>query len=425
MKLIWKRTTLLLGALVVIGLVAAACGDDPTPTPTSPPPAPTATPTSAPAPEPTAPTSGQPANTPTPRPANTPTPQQSEYDRVLEAAMQEGVVSIIGHESELRQKILVDEFEARFPGIRVEYLGLPGTEANARCQAEWDADAFSYDVVMARCTDFLFDIADEGGLQRIRDNILLPGILDDESLWVGGFDQSFLDTQDEYIFSFGAFTLSITWQRTDLLPQDEITRIGQLLDPKYSGKIGFADPRPGKSFLSQYQSAFIYEDSGEEGLRTLFEDNGARIFGTGDQLIDTMVRTDELWLAVGFPDHRLKAFQDEGLEAANNIEPTRFEDACWMGRTNGFVAIPVNNPNPNATKIWANWVLGREAQEIWSFESGEASARSDVPAGTSGRWPDPTRCDWKNFQTEEFMVNERLLNPTGDAVTRILSELGR
>ncbi len=424
MKRIWKRTTLLLGALAVIALVAAACGDDPTPTPTSAPaPAPTATPTSAPAPEPTAPTGSQPANTPTPRPANTPTPQQSEYDRVLAAALEEGVVSIIGHESELRQAILVDQFEARFPGIRVEYLGLPGGEADARCEAEWAADAFNYDVIMARCTNFAFDIADEGGLQRIRDNILLPNLLE-EQLWVGGFDESFLDTQDEYIFSFGAFSLSITWQRTDLLPQDEITRIGQLLDPKYSGKIGFADPR--ESFLSNYQTAFIYEDSGEDGLRTLFEDNGARIFGTGDQLIDTMVRTDELWLAVGFPDHRLKSFQDAGLEAANNIEPTRFEDACWMGRTNGFIAIPTNNPHPNATKIWANWVLSQEAQEIWSFESGEASARTDVPPGTSGRYPDPAICgNWKNFQTEEFMVSERLLNPTADAVSRILSELGR
>ena len=397
MKLIWKRVTVLLGALAVIGLMAAACGQDPTPTP-----------------EPT----------PTPRPAEpTPTPQ-SEYDRVMEAALEEGVVSIIGHESELRQAILRDEFEKRFPGIRVEYLGLPGGEADARCQAEWDADAFNYDVIMARCVDFAFEIADEGGLQRIADNVLLPGLLDDESLWVGGFDESFLDTQDEYIFSFGAFSLSITWQRTDLLAQDEITRIGQLLDPKYSGKIGFADPR--ESFLSNYQTAFIYEDSGEAGLRTLFEDNGARIFGTGDQLIDTMVRTDELWLAVGFPDHRLKAFQDEGLEAANNIEPTRFEDACWMGRTNGFVAIPTNNPHPNATKIWMNWVLGAEAQEIWAFESGEASARTDIPPGTSGRYPDPAVCDnWRNFQTEEFMVTDRLLNPTADAVTRILSELGR
>ena len=417
---IWLRIAALAAVAAALGIVLVACGSDPTPTPQ-----PTATPTamSAPAqPTPTSPPAMEPTATPgSAAPTATPTPAISEYEKTLAAAMEEGVVSIIGHESELRRAILKDEFEKRFPGIRVEYLGLPGGEADARCESEWDAGAFNYDVVMARCTDFLFEIADEGGLQPISDNVLLPNILEEE-LWVGGFDESYLDTQDEYIFSFGAFSLSITWQRTDLLPQDEITMIEQLLDPKYGPKLGFADPRT--SFLSNYQTAFIYENAGEEGLRTLFEDNGARIFGTGDQLIDTMVRTDDLWLAVGFPDHRLKSFQDAGLEAASNIEATKFENACWMGRTNGFVAIPVGNPHPNATKIWVNWVLGEEAQYIWSYDSGEASARADVPPGTSGRFPDPTQCNWRNFQTEEFQVSTRLLNPTRDAVTRILDALG-
>ena len=382
-----SRIAVLVGTLAAFVMLAAACGEDPTPTPI---------------------------------PTATPTPL-SEYDATLAAAMDEGVVSIIGHESELRRAILKDEFEKRFPGITVEYLGLPGGEADARCESEWEAGVFNYDVVMARCATFLFDIADSGGLQPIRDNVLLPGLLE-EDLWVGGFEESFLDTQNEYIFSFGAFSLSITWQRTDLLPQDEITQIEQLLDPKYAGRIGFADPRT--DFLSNYQTAFIYENSGESGLRTLFEENGSPIFGDGAQLIDTMVRTDDLWMAVGFPDHRLKSFLDAGLEAASNIEPTQFENACWMGRTNGFVAIPTDNPHPNATKIWMNWVLGPEAQELWSFESGEPSARTDVPVGTPGRWPDPARCDWRNFQTEEFMVNDRLLNPTRDLVTLILDELG-
>ena len=215
---------------MAFAMFAAACGEDPTPTPT---PVPTATPTPL-----------------------------SEYDATLAAAMEEGTVSIIGHESELRRAIVKDEFEKRFPGITVEYLGLPGGEADARCESEWEAGVFNYDVVMARCVNFLFEIADDGGLQPIRDNVLLDNILE-EDLWVGGFDESFLDTQDEYIFSFGAFSLSITWQRTDLLPQDEITRIEQLLDPKYAGRIGFADPR--ESFLSNYQAAFIFENSGEAG----------------------------------------------------------------------------------------------------------------------------------------------------------------
>ena len=55
-----------------------------------------------------------------------------EWAQTLAAAQEEGVVSVIGHESELRRAIVKDEFEKRFPGIKVEYLGLPGGEADAK-----------------------------------------------------------------------------------------------------------------------------------------------------------------------------------------------------------------------------------------------------------------------------------------------------
>jgi len=342
-----------------------------------------------------------------------------EYEETLALARKEGVVSIIAHSSALRRAILKDEFEKRFPAITVEYLAIDNSEATARCEAESAAGTFPWDVMMGRCIDYQFEIADTGGLTPIKDLIILPGLLE-EKLWLGGFDDTFLDTQDKFVFSFGSFALSITWQRTDLLPIESITKVEQLLDPAYKGKIAMADPRT--DFLANYVISFIYHKLGEAGLRTLFEDQDVTIFGTNEQLIDAMVRTDDYWLGFGFPDHRLQHFQKLGLTKAFDIEPTQWADALFMGRTNGTIGVPTDNPHPNATKIWVNWVLGREAQMLWSFESGEPSARTDIPSGEPLRTPDPARGEWVNFQTEEFEVSKRLLNPTRDLIAKILDE---
>ncbi len=345
-----------------------------------------------------------------------------EYEETLALAREEGLVSIVGHESALRRAIMKDEFEKRFPGISVEYLGINNSDAAARLPAEWDSGVFKWDVMSGRGLDFQFERAAAGDLQPIRSLIILPDLLE-EHLWVAGLDESFVDEAKRFIFGFGAFSLSITWQRADLLPIATITRIEQLLDPAYKGQIAMVDPRT--DFLSNYVISFIYHGLGEAGIRTLFEDQDPTIFGTSDQLIDAMVRTDDYTLAFGFPDHRLQEYQEAGLVKAFNIEPTQWNDALWMGRTNGAIAVPVNNPHPNATKIWVNWMLGREAQLLWSFESGEPSARLDIPVGEPLRWPDPARGDWTNFQAEEFQVSSRLLNPTRDLIGVILDEQGK
>ena len=420
MGFISKRLTVVFGALVAIAMVAAACGsDDPTPTPVV---------IEVPGETITVEVPGETVEVQVPGETvfvdrDTAVPDyQIEWEETLVKAKEEGEINVIAHSSALRRAILKDEFEKRFPDITVNYLALDNSEATARCEAEYAAGTFDWDVMMGRCIDFQFEIADTGGLTPIRDLIILPDLLE-EDLWVGGFDQSFLDEQDEYIFAFGAFSLSITWQRADLLPITTITAVEQLLDPAYQGKIAMVDPRT--DFLSNYVISFIYNALGEEGIRTLFEDQNPTIFGTSDQLIDAMVRTDDLELAFGFPDHRLQEYQEAGLTTAFNIEPTQWSDALWMGRTNGTIGVPTDNPHPNATKIWVNWVLGREAQLLWSFESGEPSARLDIPVGEPLRWPDPARGEWVNFQTEEFQVSDRLLNPTRDLITLILDEQGK
>jgi ABC-type Fe3+ transport system substrate-binding protein len=44
----------------------------------------------------------------------------------------------------------------------------------------------------------------------------------------------------------------------------------------------------------------------------------------------------------------------------------------------GILAIIKNRPHPNATKVFVNWLLGKEGQEVWTKSMSQPTRRRDV-----------------------------------------------
>jgi ABC-type Fe3+ transport system substrate-binding protein len=44
------------------------------------------------------------------------------------------------------------------------------------------------------------------------------------------------------------------------------------------------------------------------------------------------------------------------------------------------LAIIKNHPHPNATKVFVNWLLSKEGQEVWTKEVSQPTRRWDVDA---------------------------------------------
>jgi ABC-type Fe3+ transport system substrate-binding protein len=42
------------------------------------------------------------------------------------------------------------------------------------------------------------------------------------------------------------------------------------------------------------------------------------------------------------------------------------------------LAIIKNHPHPNATKVFVNWLLGKEGQEVWTKQMSQPTRRWDV-----------------------------------------------
>ena len=53
-----------------------------------------------------------------------------------------------------------------------------------------------------------------------------------------------------------------------------------------------------------------------------------------------------------------------------------------VGTGSGILAIIKNRPHPNATKVFVNWLLSKEGQEVWTKELSQPTRRWDVDA----RW---------------------------------------
>ncbi|MDE2765837.1 MAG: extracellular solute-binding protein, partial [Chloroflexota bacterium] len=319
---------------------------------------------------------------------------QQRLDDLYAAAREEGTVRIGGHPSDFRRDAWL-VFEERYPGINVEYVALAGSEANSRLQSEWENGVWEWDILATGATYLLGSYATENHLLDVHDVIFDPEVLDD-SVWLGGgFDANFLDAAGRYMFAYHVFIAETAFVRDDLAPVDSFESLADLLNPEYQGKVCWVDPRLGGT--PQFMAAFLLQSQGEQFVRDLLTVHEPQIFGSTQEMVTEMVRTDDCPIGIGVTRPVLKEFQDQGLGTTiMRIEPP---DGRFQGGSN-FVSVPVNAPHPNAAQLMANWFLTQDGQTQWAEKGRENSRRLDVPLGNAERMPNP-EVEWFDFSTEE------------------------
>src|SRR3990170_4962186 len=185
------------GAMVIVGLlVTAACAPASAPSPTPPP----AKPTNAPAAD------GKPAaasaSTSAP-PAAKPAAGadwQAEWAKVLEAAKKEGKVVIAGGPGEMYRTAAL-AFQKTYPDIQIEFTGITGRDFGPKILAERSGGQYLWDVHMGGSTTPMTTLKPNGVLAPLRPAFIHPAALDDTK-WVGGFEESWMDKERKYIFAF-------------------------------------------------------------------------------------------------------------------------------------------------------------------------------------------------------------------------------
>ncbi|HEY7061924.1 MAG TPA: extracellular solute-binding protein [Chloroflexota bacterium] len=319
------------------------------------------------------------------------------WDQLVVAAKQEGRLVFSGPPGELWRKGLAEAFQAQYPEINVDYDGGNSRDFWPRVFQERQGGQYLWDLRVGGPDPQVYQARDEGVLAAVKPLLVLPEVTDD-SRWFGGFDAIFADKEHTYLPGFEAFVDTAVWLNKDVVPPAQFHRDLDILNPQWKGKIVLQDPRGGAGLGL---TTVLYVKHGEQFIRDLFSQQDIVVTGDGRQQAEWVVR-GRYPIAIGLNNDVLALLEQSGVKA--NVDSV--EEGAW-GMSIGFGGIQLLNraPNPNAAKLYVNWLLTQPAQAQLAELVRANSRRTDVPAIDPSRAVDASRLpEYVPHQLEEYLA---------------------
>ena len=291
----------------------------------------------------------------------------SEWEKVVEAAQKESkVVVSIPSSADLRTN-LERTFRQRF-GIQIESVVARGSASVRKIAEEARAGVRYFDVHMGGSESVVSGLLPEGVLAPVTDSFMLSEVKDPKHWWGGHI---WTDNAKKFIYTSLAYTTDNIWYNGELMKPEQIRSFDDLLDEKWKGKIGFLDPRSPGSGASLW--SYLREIKGEEFLKKLAGQK--LILGRDQRVLAENVAKGKLTLVMGLTYYTFAPFVKAGLPVRPLPTP---KEGVYISGGSGHFIVMKDSPHPNATKVFTNWFLGREGQELFSRAMGQGTRRLDV-----------------------------------------------
>jgi ABC-type Fe3+ transport system substrate-binding protein len=294
---------------------------------------------------------------------------KKDWERVLQEAKKEGkIVAGIPARAELRKE-LEAVFKPKF-GIDMELSPARGPQNASRIASEAKAGVKYFDVFIGGSGTFE-SLAEDGIVEPLMPNLILPEVSEAKNWWGGHIWEDNLKT-NRFLYSFIADAgTGGYWHNTDVVKPGEIRSLDDLLHPKWKGKIGFLDPRTPGSGQSVW--SFFWDIKGEAWLRKLVQQD---LFISRDQrqLGDALAK-GKLAVALGVSFYTLEGFITANLPI-KELPPLK--EGAPSSNGSGVIGIVKAPPHPNAAKVFVNWLLSKEGQELYVKVMHQATRRLDV-----------------------------------------------
>ena len=291
----------------------------------------------------------------------------TDWEQLVDTARKEGKVTIsIPASAELRKQ-LEEQFKKRY-GIEVEVFTSRGSAGVRRMADEFKAGVRHFDLHIGGSSSIVSGMLDEGILDPIEPWLALPEVKDPKQWWGGHL---WVDYAKRFVYTFQAYLSEIIWYNTDLVKPNEIRSYDDFLNPKWKGKIGYLDPRTPGAGDSTW--SFIWRVKGEEYLKKLVAQD--LYLGRDQRLLAESLAKGRVAVTIGLSYYSFLPFLKAGLPI--KTLPTLKEGNYGTGGS-GNLAVIKAPAHPNSTKVFVNWLLGREGQEIVSRALGQATRRLDV-----------------------------------------------
>jgi len=292
----------------------------------------------------------------------------ADWQRVLAAAKKEGKI-VIGAPpgNDFRNEVQA-VLKKRFD-LDSEFVQAPGPSLMSKIVAERQAGAVSVDAfLIGPCTGNSLLKADL--FEPLAAAMILPEVRD-PAKWFGGHLWADNQTGKNLLYSFVAQITPSLYYNTQLVKAQEVRSYNDLLDPKWKGKIGLRDPRVPGGGLAMW--AFLLDMKGEDYIKKLAQQD-MFVSRNARQIADALAK-GKLVLTVGVGYRDFDAFLDANLPVKHL--PT-LKEGTYVSGGNGILGIIKGAPHPNAAKVFFNWLLSREGQELHGKTAQQPTRRLDV-----------------------------------------------
>ena len=291
----------------------------------------------------------------------------AEWDMLVDAAKKEGKVTVSIPASAEMRKQLEEQFKKRY-GVEVEVFTGRGSAAVRRMADEFKAGVRYFDLHIGGSSSIVSGMLDEGILDPIEPWLVLPEVKDPKQWWGGHL---WVDNAKRFVYMFQAYLSEVIWYNSELVKPNEIRSLDDFLNPKWKGKIGYLDPRTPGAGDSTW--AFMWRVKGEDYLKKLVAQD--LYLGRDQRQLAESLAKGRVAVMIGLSYYSYLPFLKVGLPI--KTLPTLKEGNYGTGGS-GNLAIIKAPAHPNSTKVFVNWLLGREGQEVVSRALGQATRRLDV-----------------------------------------------
>jgi iron(III) transport system substrate-binding protein len=292
----------------------------------------------------------------------------SEWQSLVAVAKKEGKV-VIGAPpgSDFRNEVQAT-LKKRFD-LDSEFVQAPGPNLMSKIVAEKQAGAVSVDTfLVGPCTGNSLLKADL--FEPLAPAMILPEVRD-PAKWFGGHLWADNQTGKNLLYSFVAQVAPSLYYNTQWVKPQDVSSYNDLLDSRWKGKIGLRDPRVPGGGLAMW--AFLLDLKGEEYIRKLAQQE-MFVGRNARQIADALAKGNlSLTIGVGYRD--FDAFLDANLPVKHL--PT-LKEGTYVSGGNGIVGIIKGAPHPNAAKLFFNWLLSRDGQELHGKTAQQPTRRLDV-----------------------------------------------
>jgi iron(III) transport system substrate-binding protein len=287
------------------------------------------------------------------------------YDKVIEAAKKEGIVVIYSTTDTAAAQPIIKDFEALYPGIKVEYSDMNSTELYNRFISEVAAGAGSGDVAWSSAMDLQVKLVSDGyaAAYKSPETRNIPA-------WAVWKDQAYGTTYEPICVVYNKRLL-----QPNEVPKSHAELVKFIANPKFKGKIVSYDPeRSGLGFLLLTEDLKYSKDFW--GMCKALGDAGLKVYTSTGAMMEKISSGEALFGFNMIGSYALaKAKKDQSI---GFVYPGDY--SLVMSRV---MFISKKAKNPNAAKLWFDYILSARGQQIISDKADLYSIRSDIKGETT------------------------------------------